>query len=104
MFFQTTALLRWVVYGGFGVAASGAILGLYFVIARLTGEGYPGWTSIMVVLLVLGGLGILTAGVVGLYVGEIFHEVRGRPLFIIDEETSSADAGAEATPKTQAVV
>jgi polyisoprenyl-phosphate glycosyltransferase len=101
VFFQTTVLLRWVVYGGFGVAAAGAVLGLYLVVARLTGTAYPGWTSIMVVLLVLGGLGILTAGVVGLYVGEIFNEVRGRPLFIIDEEISSADAGVEAMHGTR---
>jgi polyisoprenyl-phosphate glycosyltransferase len=91
VFFQTTALLRWVVYGGFAVAVAGGALGIYLVVARLTGKGYPGWTSIMVLLLVLGGLGILTAGVIGLYVGEIFNEVRGRPLFIIEEETSSAD-------------
>lgn len=103
VFFQTTALLRWVVYGGFGVAVSGAALGLYLVVARATGKAYPGWTSIMVVLLVLGGLGILTAGVIGLYVGEIFKEVRGRPLFVIDEETSPADTGAEAMPETRTV-
>jgi hypothetical protein len=86
VFFQTTALLRWVVYGGFGVAAAGAVLGMYLVVSRVTGHAYPGWTSLMVALLVIGGLIILTTGVIGLYVGEIFNEVRARPLFVIDEE------------------
>jgi glycosyltransferase involved in cell wall biosynthesis len=92
IFFQTTALLRWVVYGGFGVALAGALSGVYLVASRVTGKAYPGWTSLMVMLLVIGGLVILTVGVIGLYVGEIFHEVRGRPLFVIDEETARADA------------
>lgn len=86
VFFQTTALLRWVVYGGFGVAVAGAGLGIYLVVSRITGHAYPGWTSLMVALLVIGGLIILTTGVIGLYVGEIFNEVRARPLFVIDEE------------------
>jgi polyisoprenyl-phosphate glycosyltransferase len=95
VFFQTTALLRWVAYIGFGVAVLGGLSGIYLVVARASGTAYPGWTSIMVLVLVLGGLGILTSGVVGLYVGEIFNEVRGRPLFVIDEEISSGDGGTE---------
>jgi dolichol-phosphate mannosyltransferase len=92
IFFQTTVLLRWVVYSGFLVAAAGAGTAVYFAVARLAGTAYPGWTSLIVLMLLLSGVIIVSVGVVGLYLGEVFDQVRGRPLFLIDAEVGSADA------------
>jgi len=44
----------------------------------------PGWTSLAVIQLVVGGAVIACVGTVGMYVGRIFDQVRGRPLFVID--------------------
>jgi polyisoprenyl-phosphate glycosyltransferase len=87
VFFQTTVLLRWVVNVGFLLALMGVGAAIYFAIARVSGTAYPGWTSLAVLLLVLGGLIIISTGVTGLYIGRIFNEVRERPLFVIDEAT-----------------
>ena len=85
LFFQTTLLLRWIVYFGFLVAGSGVGLALFFVVKHFTGRSYPGWTSLAVLLLLLGGFIIVSTGVTGLYVGKIFVQVKDRPLFVIEE-------------------
>ncbi len=45
-----------------------------------------GWTSIMVFLNFIGGIIILSIGLLGLYIRKIFEEVKGRPLYVIDEQ------------------
>ena len=52
----------------------------------LRGEiGILGWSSLVVSIWFLSGLVIFVLGVIGLYVGKIFNEVRGRPAFIVSE-------------------
>jgi dolichol-phosphate mannosyltransferase len=46
---------------------------------------YPGYTSIVVLLLLIGGFIIMSTGVAGLYIGKVFDQVKGRPLYVIDE-------------------
>lgn len=90
--FQTTLLLRWIVYAGFVIALAGVLLAAFFVISWIARDPYPGWTSLAVLVLVLSGFIILSLGVTGLYVGQIFGQVKGRPLYIIDEELYPAGA------------
>jgi dolichol-phosphate mannosyltransferase len=86
MFFRTTVLLRWIVLLGFIVAAAGGVLGVYAVYSRYVQNTPPGYTSIIVLLVLLSGFIIISLGVVGLYVGRIFDQVKGRPLFVVDEQ------------------
>lgn len=94
MFFQTTTLLTWIVYLGFGVAASGIVLAAVFVVIYYTHQPFAltGWTSLSVLFLVLGGFIIISTGVTGLYIGKIFQQVKGRPLYVIDEAVSEIAA------------
>jgi dolichol-phosphate mannosyltransferase len=85
VFFQTTVLLRWIVYFGFLLALVGGILAVYLVTARLAGRVYPGWTSIVVLTLVLCGFIILSTGITGLYIGKVFEQARDRPVFVVDQ-------------------
>ena len=43
----------------------------------------PGWSSLMFVLLVVGGSLMITLGIIGIYVGYIYQEVKGRPIYLI---------------------
>jgi glycosyltransferase involved in cell wall biosynthesis len=86
MFFRTTVLLRWIVLLGFLVALAGFGLGAYAVFSRIVEDTPPGYTSIVVLLVLLSGFIIISLGVVGLYVGRIFDQVKGRPLFVVDEQ------------------
>jgi dolichol-phosphate mannosyltransferase len=95
VFFQTTVLLRWIVYFGFalslvGIALAGAFVAIYF-----TGHPYPGWTSLSVLLLIVGGFIIMSTGVAGLYVGKIFEQVKDRPLYVVDRRLGAGMREAE---------
>jgi dolichol-phosphate mannosyltransferase len=83
--FQTTAILRWIVYLGLLTSASCALLAVYLLYRYAAyGVTQEGWTSLAVLLLVLSGAVITTTGVAGLYTGEMFEQVKERPLFVVD--------------------
>jgi polyisoprenyl-phosphate glycosyltransferase len=88
MFFQTTKLLRWIVYLGFAVALLGVALAAVFVGLYFASSPLPGFTTLAVLFLVVGGFIIFSTGIAGLYVGKIFEQVKGRPLFVVDERVT----------------
>jgi dolichol-phosphate mannosyltransferase len=83
MFFQTTVLLRWIVYLGFALAGAGVLLAAFLIYSWFVRSAYPGWTSLAVLILLVGGFVTVSLGVVALYIGSIFEEVRRRPLYIV---------------------
>lgn len=85
LFFQTTVLLRWIVYVGFWISCAGFLLALYYVYMYFAHSVYPGFTSLAVLILLIGGFIIMSTGVTGLYIGKVFDQVKGRPLYVIDE-------------------
>jgi glycosyltransferase involved in cell wall biosynthesis len=85
LFFQSTTLLRWSTYVGFAASLSGVALAAFFFVNYFFEKTYPGWTSLAVLLLVIGGLTITTVGVAGLYIGKIFTQVKDRPLYVVDD-------------------
>jgi polyisoprenyl-phosphate glycosyltransferase len=97
VFFRTTVLLRWVVALGFLIAVGGALLAAYNVIEYVAGKSPTGYTSLAVLLLLLTGFIIVSMGVIGLYVGRIFEQVRERPLYVIDSY-EGAPRDAEGRP------
>jgi len=91
VFFQTTVLLRWIVYLGFCLAGAGGAFALYLIAARLFGSVYPGWTTIVSTVVILGGFTILSTGITGLYIGKVFDQTRARPVFVVDRIVEGAD-------------
>lgn len=68
----------------------------YLVVGHfVSGNTIAGWTSVMVSIYFTAGLIIGTVGIVGLYVGKVFDEVKGRPLYIIESTTFEADFSNE---------
>ena len=50
-----------------------------------TNDTVPGWTTVVVLVLLLGGIQLLSLGIVGTYVARIFEEAKARPLYLVDE-------------------
>jgi len=71
---------------GFLMAAIAGAYGAFLVIRTLIlGIDVPGYASIMVAILFLSGIQLISLGVLGEYVGRIFTEVKGRPLYLVAE-------------------
>jgi len=94
MFFRSTVLLKLVVLLGFLVALAGVGIAVFEVVQYFRGPNrtVPGYTSLAVLLLVLAGFIIVSVGVVGLYVGRIFEQVKDRPLYLIDAHAEGPGA------------
>lgn len=83
----TTWPLRAVSLAGFILATLAFVYGAYLTIRySLYGHDVSGWTTIVVSLMLFSGIQLVSMGIVGEYVGRIFEEVKGRPLFIIKRE------------------
>ena len=83
--FQTTVFLRWIVSLGLLFALGGMALALYFAYQYVVrGTTVPGWTSVIVVILFSTGIILVSVGIIGLYIGKVFDQTKGRPLYVID--------------------
>jgi dolichol-phosphate mannosyltransferase len=79
--------LRMALWFGLGVSMVSFIAVIWVLLgALLGGEMASGWASTMIMLSFLSGVQLLTVGVVGLYVGRIYNEVKGRPLYFVNPE------------------
>jgi len=73
-------------YFGFIVSAGAFISGLYVLYLKFfTDKTIQGWTSLMIALLFLGGIQLITLGIVGEYIGRMSDEVKQRPAYVIRE-------------------
>jgi glycosyltransferase involved in cell wall biosynthesis len=81
--FSTFPLRVWSYIGG-----AIAVLAFFYIVIRLIrtllyGVDIPGYESILIIMLFLGGMQLLTLGILGDYIGRVFNEVKGRPLWIV---------------------
>ena len=98
----TIAPLRAVTWCGAIVSAAAIIYAVYIVIRTLAlGIDVPGYASLLVIMLVLGGMELLALGIIGEYLGRIFMQTKGRPNYLI-QERHIADAQQQATTQQHA--
>ena len=83
--FSTTRVLAWTIYCGLLLAAAGLALAVFYVVRFFVGDVAPGFTSLIVAQLLVGGLLMIAVGVSALYLGKTFEQVRGRPLYVVEE-------------------
>jgi len=85
---------------GFGLGFAGMVYALWVVVARLWfGIPVQGWTSLMVIVLVVSGAQLLMTGVLGEYLWRNLEETRRRPRFIIDRIVASSAEETSAKPQ-----
>ncbi len=80
--------LRWLTMVGVLIGVAGVLLLLVVVINKIANPvGYqPGWTTIVAMLLFLGGIQLVSLGLIGQYISRIFEETKKRPLYFVKEK------------------
>jgi polyisoprenyl-phosphate glycosyltransferase len=93
--------IRMMTYFGMIVALLGFLYAGVVIVYALAGNAPSGWTSLMVVLLVLGGIQMLMMGVLGEYLWRAFDESRNRPRYLIEATTGfdPLPPGAQRAPR-----
>ncbi len=82
----TTAPLRLSTYLGVFISLISFSYAFFLILHTLIlGVDVPGYTSIMVAVLCMGGVQLISVGILGEYVGRIYHEAKQRPVYIIEE-------------------
>jgi glycosyltransferase involved in cell wall biosynthesis len=86
----TTSPLRFSTYAGVLVSFFAFIYMLYLVVRTLlNGSDLAGYPSMMAAILFLGGVQLLSLGIIGEYIGRIFNETKDRPLYFVEEYHAS---------------
>ena len=78
---QSDKLLKFTAHVGFVLTAIAMFFIVYLVLQYFFSEINDGWTSIVAVMLLLGGLLMSAIGIAGIYIGNIFVQAKGRPLY-----------------------
>jgi dolichol-phosphate mannosyltransferase len=68
------------------------------IVLRLLGSYLPGFSSLTIAVLLLGGIQLIAIGIIGEYVGRIYDEVKGRPLYLVRSRVNIPDEEAAAPP------
>lgn len=80
------------IYFGVFFAMLAFIYGLYAIYIFAFGhEAIPGWTSIIASILLIGGIQLIMIGIIGIYLGKVFAQSKGRPNYIIAEKNTKND-------------
>ncbi|HEY1713184.1 MAG TPA: glycosyltransferase family 2 protein [Solirubrobacteraceae bacterium] len=65
------------------------------VVLRILGSYLPGFSAVTILILLLGGIELIAIGIIGEYVGRIYDEVKGRPLYLVRARRNMPDVGVE---------
>jgi dolichol-phosphate mannosyltransferase len=86
----STAPLRMASHVGLWLVAASVLLVAYIGFGFLTGQVIPGWTSLMLVVVILGAVQMFVLGLIGEYLGRLYIEAKRRPLYIVSEIAGEA--------------
>ena len=78
--------LRLIFYTGLLFILFDIIVAVYVLFSYFRGNVVPGWSSIMLSIWFVGGVVLMALGIVGVYIGKVFMEVKHRPRYSINEE------------------
>ena len=82
----TVAPLKWSILLGAMVSFAAFCFMIYIIVNTLIyGDPVAGYPTMMTVILFLGGIQLLSLGIIGEYLGKIFNETKGRPVYVISD-------------------
>jgi polyisoprenyl-phosphate glycosyltransferase len=93
------APLKIATYLGLSTALAAIVYGSYILLRTfLFGNPVPGYPSLLVIILFIGGVQLIFLGIIGEYLGRTFDEVKQRPLYIVREWHAAVPSGVKAVP------
>jgi dolichol-phosphate mannosyltransferase len=81
----SSAPLKLASHVGFGLSVGSVLLVLYIAYAWLSGRSIQGWTSLMLIVVILGAIQMFVLALMGEYIGRLYNEAKKRPLYIVEE-------------------
>jgi glycosyltransferase involved in cell wall biosynthesis len=87
----SSAPLKLATVVGLALSIGSMILILYIAYAWLAGRSIQGWTSLMLVVVVIGAVQMFVLALMGEYIGRLYNESKGRPLYIVQDIAGRAD-------------
>ena len=75
--------LRLICTMGFIILFISLIIMIYSLIRKITGNTVDGWTFITISIWLIGGIQMISTGIIGEYIGKVYNETKGRPRYII---------------------
>jgi dolichol-phosphate mannosyltransferase len=79
--------LKFATFAGFFVSGITFLLSIYALYARFISKDYvPGWTSLILAILFIGGVQLISIGIIGEYISRVSSNVRNRPLYIVSDK------------------
>ena len=105
----TIAPLRASIYFGSLIAVAAFMFAIWIIVKTIAfGDPVQGWPSMMVIVLFLGGVQLMVLGIIGEYLGRLFNETKGRPLYLLNSmeasELMSMTANEVASPSSATIV
>lgn len=85
----TTAPLQFVTFMGITMIVFSVILGVQTLVKYFMGTAVEGFTTVILLLLLIGGCIMISLGIIGHYLARIYEEVKGRPKYIIRDKTDN---------------
>ncbi|HEX8415482.1 MAG TPA: glycosyltransferase family 2 protein, partial [Sphingomicrobium sp.] len=86
----SSAPLKLASHAGLLLSAGSLLIVLYIAYAFLTGKSIQGWTSLMLVVVVLGAVQMFVLALMGEYIGRLYNEAKKRPLYIVQDIAGGA--------------
>ena len=102
----SSAPLKLASHAGLALSLGSLLIIAYITYAWASGQNIQGWTSLMLVVVVLGAVQMFVLALMGEYIGRLYNEAKGRPLYIVQEvagrEAGQGELGyvADATAKS----
>ena len=81
----SSAPLKLASHAGLALSIGSIVLILYIAYAWAAGQNIQGWTSLMLVVVVLGAMQMFVLALMGEYIGRLYNEAKRRPLYIVQE-------------------
>ena len=104
----SSAPLKLASHAGLLLSLGSLLMIAYIAYAWFAGRNIQGWTSLMLVVVVLGAVQMFVLALMGEYIGRLYNEAKGRPLYIVQEIAGARDRAsgtlgyvAEATAKSE---